>query len=65
MITVEGISRITGLSREDSNSEKFSEAIESGKIMSHPAWEDYILWQNKERYIEDLKGQGQISGDGI
>jgi len=45
--------------------ERLCEAIESGKIMSHPAWEDYILWQNKERYIEDLKGQGQISGDGI
>jgi len=45
--------------------ERLCEAIESGKIMSHPAWEDYILWQNKERYIEDLNGQRQISGDGI
>ncbi|MCK4270850.1 MAG: hypothetical protein KAW93_10260 [Methanogenium sp.] len=95
MITIEGISRITGLSREEViqrsllsfigieirlaeediadirerynvvSKEELHKAIESGKIMSRPAWEDYIEWKNKERYIEDLKGQGQISGDGI
>jgi len=95
MITVEGISRITGLSREEVvhrslisfieieirlaeediadirerynvvSKEGLYEAIKSGKIMSHPAWEDYIVWKNKERYIEDLKGQRQISGDDI
>jgi len=31
------------------------EAIESKKIPSHPAWEDYIVWKNKEKYIKDLK----------
>jgi len=90
MITVEGISQITGLSREEVvhrslisfieieirlaeediadirerynvvSIEGLYEAIKSGKIMSHPAWEDYIVWKNKERYIEDLKGQRQI-----
>ena len=94
---VEGISQITGLSREEVvhrslisfieieirlaeediadirerynvvSKEGLYEAIKSGKkkIMSHPAWEDYIVWKNKERYIEDLKGQRQISGDDI
>jgi len=33
------------------------EAIRSLKIASHPAWEDYIVWKNKERYIADLKEQ--------
>jgi len=33
--------------------------------MRHPAWEDYILWKNKEKYPEDIKGQREISGDGI
>lgn len=95
MITVEGISQITGLSREEVvqrslisfieieirlaeediadirerynvvSKEGLYGAIKSGKIMSHPAWEDYIVWKNKERYIEDLKGQRQISGDDI
>ncbi len=31
------------------------EAIKSKKIPSHPAWEDYIVWKNKEKYIADLK----------
>ncbi|MCK4269303.1 MAG: hypothetical protein KAW93_02370 [Methanogenium sp.] len=95
MITVEGISQITGLSREEVvhrslisfieieirlaeediadirerynvvSKEGLYEAIKSGKIMSHPAWEDYIVWKNKEKYIEDLKGQRQTSGDDI
>ncbi len=24
-------------------------------IESHPAWEDYIVWKNKEEYIKELK----------
>ena len=35
--------------------EELYEAIKSLKIASHPAWEDYIVWKNKERYIADLK----------
>lgn len=35
--------------------EELYEAIKSKKIPSHPAWEDYIVWKNKEKYIEDLK----------
>jgi hypothetical protein len=44
--------RYTVLSKEE-----LYEAIKSLKIASHPAWEDYIVWKNKERYIADLKEQ--------
>ncbi len=37
--------------------EELYEAIKSKQIASHPAWENYIVWKNKEKYIEDLKGQ--------
>lgn len=37
--------------------EELHDAIKSLKIASHPAWEDYIVWKNKERYIDDLKEQ--------
>jgi len=90
-MTVEGISQITGLSRDEVirrsllsfieieirlaevdiadireiynvvSKEGLYEAIKTGKIMSHPAWEDYIVWKNKERYIEDLKEQANFS----
>ena len=33
------------------------EAIKSKKIPSHPAWEDYIVWKSKEKYIADLKSR--------
>ncbi|BDZ71410.1 hypothetical protein [Methanobacterium petrolearium] len=29
--------------------------IESKAIASHPAWEDYITWKNKEKYREELE----------
>lgn len=35
--------------------EDLYEAIKLKKIPSHPAWEDYIVWKNKEKYINDLK----------
>ena len=37
--------------------EELYEAIKSRKIPSHPAWEDYIVWKNKEKYIKDLKAR--------
>ncbi len=40
--------------------EELYEAIKSKKIPSHPAWEDYIVWKNKERYMRDLKGQAKF-----
>jgi|Deesub1362B_J571_1020462.scaffolds.fasta_scaffold13993_2 hypothetical protein len=36
--------------------EELYEKIKSKDIESHPAWEDYITWKNKEKYIEELKG---------
>jgi len=29
--------------------------IEQGKIAGHPAWEDYIVWKNKEAHIALLR----------
>ena len=37
--------------------EDLFEAISSKKISSHPAWEDYIVWKNKEKYVNDLKAR--------
>lgn len=31
--------------------------IKSKRISSHPAWEDYIVWKNKEKYVNDLKAR--------
>ena len=37
--------------------EELYKAIKSKEIPSHPAWEDYIVWKNKEKYIADLKAR--------
>jgi len=34
--------------------EQLRQAIAEGRIPSHPAWEDYIVWKNKEKHIERL-----------
>ena len=44
--------RYNAASKED-----LYEAIKSKKISSHPAWEDYIVWKNKEKYVNDLKAR--------
>lgn len=31
------------------------EKIKTKNIESHPAWEDYITWKNKEKYIDELR----------
>ena len=35
--------------------EALYEKIKAKNVESHPAWEDYITWKNKERYIDELK----------
>ena len=30
-------------------------AIEENKVAGHPAWEDYIVWKNKESHINKLR----------
>jgi hypothetical protein len=35
--------------------ESLLEAIQSGRIASHPAWEDYIVWKNKEHHSARLR----------
>jgi len=37
--------------------EDLYDAIKLKKILSHPAWEDYIVWKNKEKYVNDLKAR--------
>jgi hypothetical protein len=41
--------------------EELYEAIKTKRVVSHPAWEDYIVWKNKERYIKDLKDQAKVT----
>lgn len=31
------------------------DAIQDGRIPEHPAWEDYIVWKNKETHITRLR----------
>lgn len=35
--------------------ENLYQAIEEKKIPGHPAWEDYIIWKNKEAHIQKLR----------
>lgn len=35
--------------------EALYQAIKSGTIPAHPAWEDYIVWKNKEVHIASLR----------
>lgn len=30
-------------------------AIQTGVVPGHPAWEDYIIWKNKEAHIVQLR----------
>jgi len=35
--------------------EALYQAIQKGEIPGHPAWEDYIVWKNKEAHIARLR----------
>ncbi|MBI5032769.1 MAG: hypothetical protein HZB51_19770 [Chloroflexi bacterium] len=35
--------------------EALSQAIQDGRVAGHPAWEDYIVWKNKEAHIARLR----------
>ncbi|GAB4544517.1 MAG: hypothetical protein Fur002_17760 [Anaerolineales bacterium] len=35
--------------------ESLYQAVEEKKVAGHPAWEDYIVWKNKEAYINKLR----------
>jgi len=35
--------------------EELYTAIETGQVAGHPAWEDYIVWKNKEEHIARLQ----------
>ncbi len=34
--------------------EELYEAIKNGRVLEHPAWEDYIIWKNKLTHIAFL-----------
>ncbi len=38
-----------------SSKEALLEAIQDGKVVRHPAWEDYIIWKNKNAHIGRLR----------
>ncbi len=35
--------------------EALYQAIQDGQVAGHPAWEDYIVWKNKETHIARLR----------
>jgi hypothetical protein len=35
--------------------EALYQAIQEGRLAGHPAWEDYIVWKNKEAHIARLR----------
>jgi len=35
--------------------ESLYQVIQDGEIPGHPAWEDYIVWKNKEAHIARLR----------
>ena len=35
--------------------EALYQAVQDGQVAGHPAWEDYIVWKNKEVYINRLR----------
>ena len=35
--------------------EDLYQAIRTGAVAEHPAWEDYIIWKNKEAHITRLR----------
>ena len=35
--------------------EALFQAIEDNQVPGHPAWEDYIVWKNKEAHIARLR----------
>jgi hypothetical protein len=37
------------------STEVLYQAIQEGRLAGHPAWEDYIVWKNKEAHIARLR----------
>jgi hypothetical protein len=35
--------------------EALYDAIQDGQVAGHPAWEDHIIWKNKEAHISRLR----------
>jgi hypothetical protein len=39
------------------NRKELEKKIKTKETASHPAWEDLIVWENTEKYIEKLKSE--------
>jgi hypothetical protein len=35
--------------------EALYQAVQDGRVVEHPAWEDYIVWKNKKAHIARLR----------
>jgi len=44
--------------------ESLYQAIQNGEVAGHPAWEDYIVWKNKEAHIAPGSFSGEIANRG-
>ena len=44
--------------------ESLYQAIQNGEVAGHPAWEDYIVWKNKEAHIAPGGFSGEIANRG-
>ena len=44
--------------------ESLYQAIRNGEVAGHPAWEDYIVWKNKEAHIAPESFSGEIANRG-
>jgi len=38
--------------------ESLYQAIQNGEVAEHPAWEDYIVWKNREAHIFLMQKSG-------
>lgn len=41
--------------------EALLKAIQAGAVPEHPAWEDYIVWKNKESHIAALRQMAEAT----
>jgi len=42
--------------------ESLYQAIQDEQVAGHPAWEDYIVWKNKESHIARLHQMAEAKG---
>ncbi len=43
--------------------ESLYRAIQNGEVAGHPAWEDYVVWKNKEAHIARLRQMAECESE--